>query len=291
MHTTSEVITEIANTKNALYKCWAFLTNTYNGQAHAAPAWAIGHWIETEYSKIDLAFGWVMDIPEAASYDDMHDRAVKASDFVKTTTYGSAASSIADKVGNWGGSGATNFHQVFIKSMEGSVANQRELLAAVANAYGGVQLLSHMAYDAAINVAKEGQKAYQNANEGKGGGSGDNKGLKMFLNVVNVVTGVAAAAAGVATGGATLALWLGSASAISGFAANVIEDGDANMPAIHGDNPIEVTDSFVQAMIKASDKHQKNVRDWEAKTQEDISKVTKSPETMLLPIRPKIAPD
>ncbi|GLZ75416.1 hypothetical protein Afil01_02230 [Actinorhabdospora filicis] len=289
MHTTSEVIAEIANTKNALYKCWAFLTSTYNGQAHAAPSWAMGHWIETEYGKIDVAFGWVMDIPEAAVYDDFHGRAVKASDFVKTTTYGSPASSIADKVGNWTGTAATNFHTVFIKSMEGSVANQRELLAAVANAYGGVQSLCHMAYDAAINVAKEGQKAYQNANEGKGGG-GSNDGVKMFANVVNVVTGVAAAAAGAATGGATLALYLGSASAISGFVANVISDGDAKMPEIHGSDPIEVTDSFVQAMIKASEKHQKSVKDWETKTQEDLAKVTKSPETMLLPIRPKIAP-
>lgn len=290
MHTTEEVIAEIANTKNALYKCWLFLTSTINGRQRAAPPWAMARWIETEYAKIDLAFGWVMEVPQPSSFDDMHNRAVQAADFVKTSTYGSAARVIGEDIGEWRGSAKDNFHEVFIQSMEGSVANQRELLAAVANAYGGVQTLCQMAYDSAINVAKAGQKAYQAAMEGKGG-AGGHADLKMFMNVVNVVTGVAAAGAGAFTGGATLALYLGSASAISGFVANVVEDGDATMPEIHGSDPIQVTDSFVEAMAKASTKHQKSVKDWEGKTRDDIAKVTKSPETTLLPIRPKIAPE
>ncbi|GLZ78149.1 hypothetical protein Afil01_29560 [Actinorhabdospora filicis] len=286
MHTYSDVTAEIGKTKTALYKCWLELTSTINGQQNAAPSWMIGHFIETEYNKIDLAFGWVFEVPEPGFFTDMHNRAHQAVNFVQRSTYASAAGMIGDKVGHWKGAAAANFHGQFIKSMENSVDRQKALTAAVANAYGCVQGVCQLGLESAINTAKVAQQAYQAASRQGGGMSSD--GIKMFWNVTAVATGIAAAAV---TGGGTLGMWLEGATAVSGFFANLVEDSAPEKKlAIQGGDPIAVTDSFVTAMGKARTNYLQAVQKWEEEARKDMAKATEQYQERLLPLRPTIAP-
>ncbi|GLZ77501.1 hypothetical protein Afil01_23080 [Actinorhabdospora filicis] len=281
--TLDQVYAEYVKLRQACHDSYIAVTERIRG-AVTPPPDVLARSIQIDIQNIDAAFEPMLSIIGAdyvqPTYDGMNALKKRLDD----DDFASAALAVGEVVGDWRGSAANNFHVKFIGQFKTAVGNQRKVANAVVDAYAGVMNLSNAVLGAGLAIAKSGQEAYKAA--GEGGGTYGPSGVKLLLNIINMVTGVGAAVAGAATGGATIALWLGSTSAVSGFFGNVIEDAKNNPPLITGSHPATVTANIVKKLGESLKAHKEREDKWKEKIQGDLDTIRGNLESQLLPQRP-----